>query len=111
MRIYGDCPGLFRDPLVVGPVRKNHYRNLQYDPLTAPLSVVIATAWGRNSAHIAKLPLLSSKSIVMPIVVTLKSLSHDEKRVSIDLGKLKSKLNYRQSEKTAGDLAVVWEFC
>jgi hypothetical protein len=62
--IDGDGSRFFPVCLVVVSSRHNDHRGFQNNALTAPLSVVIATAWGRNSAHIAKLPLLSSKFVV-----------------------------------------------
>ena len=81
---------------------QNDQRNLQHDALAAPLSIVLATALGRNSVHIAKLALLSWKSIVMPLVVTFELLAFEV---------LKPKPNYRQSEKTIGDLRGACELC
>jgi hypothetical protein len=50
-----DGVGYFRDYFVVSSVSQNDYRNFQHDALAAPLSVVVATAWRRDGAHIAKL--------------------------------------------------------
>ena len=54
MRVYGDCPGFFRNSLVIGSVRQNDHRNSQHHPLTAAFDVFVVTLGGRNGPHVTK---------------------------------------------------------
>src|SRR5712671_6229287 len=79
MRIYGDCPGFFRDALVVGSVCQNDHRNFQHHALTAAFNVFIATARRRDGAHIAKLPPLSSKLVLKKLPASFMQIPDRER--------------------------------
>jgi len=89
MRIYGDCPGFFRDSLVVGSVCQNDHRNFQHHALTAAFNVFIATARRKDAAHIAKLPPLSSKLVLKKLPASFKQIPD---RGRLPYGSVKSTL-------------------
>jgi hypothetical protein len=85
MRIYGDCPGFFRDSLVVGSVCQNDHRNFQHHTLTAAFNVFIATARRRDGPHMSQATTIVLESwFYILVVVAFESSLLDVSRSALN---------------------------